>query len=805
MAEHRWPEINRIVGEALELPENERRAYIENARLPDDMQQRVVSLLDACQRSDGYLENPPLPLEFEHPPATARIGSLCGHWRLKAAVGSGGMGTVYRAYRDDQQFSQLAAVKVIAPGCVSATLERRFREEREILARLEHPNIARLIDGGVASDGAPYLAMEYVDGSPVDAWCRDHSCDTRARLRLFVQVCDAVAFAHRNLVVHCDIKPSNILVTEDGTPKLLDFGIARLLERNEAITATLLKPLTPDYASPEQIRGLPLSTATDIYSLGVLLYELLTSRRPYQLGQKTLDQVLAIICERQPDAPRTGAPDLDAVVLKALRKEPSERYASAGEFAADVRRYLEGLPVQAQPPSKAYVFRKFVARHRVAVAAGAIAMLLTIAAGAVIFEESQVSARRFDQVRQLAHFMIFDMHDAVSPLPGSTPVRKLLASRGLEYLDNLAASAAGDENLQRELGLAYTRLGDVSGLPSEPNLGDSASAIASYQKALSLLEPLYARHPQDVALAHSVARVYQDLNAVYDVNLHQLGEGRAAAEKVLRIDQALTRLSPGDKTREGLAIAYFSLANADSEIGRKSGSQHEFQLATDIFEELLSHQPQNPERQRNAALGHKSLFTFCIEAHDPKTAEAHLSRAEQLDQSRVRADPSNRQARLDLSFDYSEYGTLYADAAHDNATALTFFEKALAIREDLSSSDPSDVRLLDRSGWLHRTLAQTLLSLNRLGEARGHAEQAAKIADELRVGAATPHNREMLAMAHDTWAEIEAAGVNPAAACMHWRKARDLLQSLRSDEMNQMWSDELKQVTQHVHACRSDK
>ncbi len=254
MAEQDWPEISRIVGEALELPEAERRAYISTARLPEELQRRVESLLDACQRSAGYLEAPPLPLEAPELSA-ARLGTRLGPWRLTAAVGSGGMGTVYRAERDDEQFFQVAAVKVIASGLAGAALERRFREEREILARLEHPHIARLIDGGVASDGSPYLVMEYVDGVPIDVWCAEKSLDTRERVRLFQKVCDAVGFAHRNLVVHCDLKPGNILVTKDGTPKLLDFGIARLLERSERATATLLKPMTPDYASPEQIRG----------------------------------------------------------------------------------------------------------------------------------------------------------------------------------------------------------------------------------------------------------------------------------------------------------------------------------------------------------------------------------------------------------------------------------------------------------------------------------------------------------------------------------------------------------------------
>ncbi|HTR38425.1 MAG TPA: serine/threonine-protein kinase [Bryobacteraceae bacterium] len=757
MLENDWSEIERVVGEALELPEPERRVYIENAGLPHGIRRRAESLLDACRRSDGYLEEPPVLLDLAEAPAGERVGSHCGSWRLTEVLGSGGMGTVYRAERDDQQFSQVAAVKVIGAGPVGTSLERRFREERQILARLEHPNIARLIDGGVANDGSSYLVMEYVDGAPIGAWCRERSLDTRDRLRLFRKVCEAVGYAHQNLVVHCDLKSGNILITPDGVPKLLDFGIARFLARDDEVTATLWKPMTPDYASPEQIRGVPLSIASDIYSLGVLLYELLTGNRPYRLAGKTLDEVLEIVCEREPEKPQTGAKDLDAIVLKAMRKEPARRYSSAGELSADIGRYLDGLPVEAQPPSAGYVLGKFVARHRAGVAVAALVVLFAAVAGGVIFRQSRIAEQRFDQVRQLAHFMIFDLHDAVRPLAGSTPVRKMMAAQGLEYLDKLAASAGGDESLQRELGLAYLRLGDVSGKPSQANLGDSPGAIRSYRKALALLEPLYSKYPADLALGRAVARIYQNLSEVYNVAQKGGAEAHTAAEMVLRVNQKMAQASPGADTREGLAIAYFTLANVDANIGRRREALEGLQQATRIFEDLLAEQAGDATRQRNAALGHKYIASLMVDLGDAEHSEPHLERAEELDSRRVDASPSNRQAKLDLSFDYSQDGTFFKNTKHDYAAALDSFEKALAIREELSGSDPRDVQLRDRIAYLHGEIAAVLLSLKRHAEARDHAAQAVKIAGGLLAHEASPHNREMLAQAQETLRKTETA------------------------------------------------
>lgn len=267
MTERPWGEIDRIAGELLDVPAHQRQARLDSAALAPAARERVLALLSAWDRCEGFLET---PVHVFMPEAAERLlGRRLGPWLLTSVAGSGGMGTVFVAERDDGQFKQRAAVKVMSAGALTRAGERRSHEERQILARLEHPRVARLIDGGISAEGLPYLVMEFVDGVPVDQWCRDQSLDRRARL-LLLQVCEAVQFAHESLIAHCDLKPGNILVTHDGSPKLLDFGVARLLESAPAETATTLRPMTVDYASPEQVRGLRVTAATDIYSLGVI-------------------------------------------------------------------------------------------------------------------------------------------------------------------------------------------------------------------------------------------------------------------------------------------------------------------------------------------------------------------------------------------------------------------------------------------------------------------------------------------------------------------------------------------------------
>ncbi|HEX7154618.1 MAG TPA: serine/threonine-protein kinase [Thermoanaerobaculia bacterium] len=424
------------------------------------------------------------------------VGRRLGAWKITGILGRGGMGAVYEVARDDGAFRQRAALKIVRADIDSESGRRRFLEERQILAHLNHPNIARLVDGGASDHGVPFLVMEAVDGLPITQHCEEAKLSLEARLRLFATVCRAVHFAHTQLIVHRDLKPSNILVTPEGTVKLLDFGIAKLLAPGAPEAATVGDlVLTPDYASPEQVRAERVTTVSDIYSLGAVLFEMLTGRRAHTFSAYTLPEFLRVVCDSQPLVPSEAAPkplakrlrgDLDNIVLTALRKEPSRRYASAEELALDIERHLDGRPISARPDSWSYRTGKFIRRNRLAVAAASLVIVSLLAGIAGTVWQARRAERRFQQVRSLANTFLFRFHDEIRDLPGSTRARELVASTALEYLDNLASDAEGDTKLQLELAAAYEKLGDVLGNPRDSNLGRTGDALVSYEKSLRL-------------------------------------------------------------------------------------------------------------------------------------------------------------------------------------------------------------------------------------------------------------------------------------------------------------------------------
>src|SRR4029453_5319211 len=385
MNPERWQRLEELFHRVLELPPEARAARLAEAGGDDlDLRAEVNRLLHSHAEATSFVRDAAAGVEHVAAtimPEAAHIGA----YRIVRELGRGGMGTVYLGERADAQFEMRVAVKLIKRGMDTDAVLQRFRHERQILAGLEHPTIARLLDGGTTDEGLPYFVMEYVDGQPIDEYCRTHQLSLEQRLRLFLRVCEAVQYAHQGLVVHRDLKPSNILVTAAGEPKLLDFGIAKLLrpqvgEESEDQTASVVRLLTPDFASPEQVRGDRVTTASDVYALGVVLYEVLSGRRPYRLKGGTAAQLERAILERDVEAPSTALArdlrrqlrgDLDNVVLKALRKDPAERYATAAELADDVRRYLDGFPVRAAPDRPAYRIAKFLRRHHAAVTAGA--------------------------------------------------------------------------------------------------------------------------------------------------------------------------------------------------------------------------------------------------------------------------------------------------------------------------------------------------------------------------------------------------------------------------------------------------
>jgi serine/threonine protein kinase len=476
----RWQQVKATLSAALEQADGkERAAFLENACRDDTSLRREVESLLAQPEDEFESVSQMIGSTSSKGEAGRRVGA----YELARELGRGGMGAVWLAHRADQQFEKVVAIKLLKRGTDTDEVLRRFQFERQILARLEHPNIARLLDGGMTDDGLPYFVMEYVDGKPLTDFCTSAALTLEERLRLFLKICAAVQFAHQNLVVHRDLKPGNILVTEDCEPKLLDFGIAKLLESDDetlAVTMAEHQRLTPAYASPEQVRGEPITTVSDIYSLGTLLYEILTGQNAHRFStsRPPPTELLRVVAEQEPIRPSAATADpatkrrlrgdLDNIILKALRKEPARRYAGMGSFAEDIRRYLENRPVTARNTTPWYRAGKFIQRNKTASAAAAL-ILVTLLAGIVATtyemqvarKERKRAERRFNEVRGIANSLMLELHDAIKNLPGAMAARQLVIQRALQYLDSLAGEPGADLSLKSELAKAYEKVGEL--------------------------------------------------------------------------------------------------------------------------------------------------------------------------------------------------------------------------------------------------------------------------------------------------------------------------------------------------------
>lgn len=543
----RWQRLEALFFEALDLDPAARPAFLEQSCGADGrLRQELQALLNSSDRTLADLRRPVEELAGKviHEASPRRIGP----YQIVKLLGEGGMGLVYLASRADDQYQRLVAIKLMHAGLGrSAEMLRRFRAERQILANLDHPNIARLLDGGVTAAGAPYLVMEYVDGIPIDDYCRRHPFSTAERLQLFRTVSGAVEYAHRNLVIHRDIKPGNILVTEDGTPKLLDFGIAKLLDpensaRTFPYTVETERLMTPEYASPEQVRGEPVTTATDVYALGVVLYELLTGQPPFRLQSTSPLDVARVICEQEPVRPSTASRsnpalspletrelrgDLDDIILKAMRKEPGRRYPSVAQLSEDVRCYLRGYPVEARGGARRYRAGKFIRRHKAALAAIVAGALAVVGFGIGMGLLARRATRERRRAERESQFLE-NIFEAATPeqARGSDVTARELLDRGALRVDR---ELAGDPALQASM---------------LDNIGTAYDALGLYSKAEPLVERAYelrSKTPgeRDLDLATSM----EDLGLTLRLENHY-----EKAEPLFRQALAIRQRSLGEKT-----------------------------------------------------------------------------------------------------------------------------------------------------------------------------------------------------------------------------------------------------------------
>jgi len=719
----RWERVQEILADALELESTERGAYLDRVCAEDDeLRTEVESLIRASTEADAYFTDLAGRAGITQEASGSRgrpgpemdmEGRRVGAYRLGALLGRGGMGAVYTAERADGQFELTAALKLLPVGAATPESHRRFLEERRILARLEHPNIARLYDGGMTDDGTPYFVMEYVRGMPLTEYCRVRQVGFEERLRLFVNVCDAVSFAHRKLVVHRDLKPNNVLVTGEGQVKLLDFGIARLIEPGEGtLTATSLggRLMTPRYASPEQLKGEPVTTASDVYTLGVILHELLTGVLPYEIQPD--GSWMDAICKQPVPVPshriarwakataevtpetrdvvttanamglsvralgRRLRGDLDNIVLKALRKETDRRYASVEALTEDIRRHIEGFPVKARPEGFRYVASRFLTRNALAVSAAATVILLlgTVVVLLVRFalttraQAEQIGLQR-DRAEEISHFMreLFEVANPSLP-QGETVTARELLDRGAEKIQN---DHADEPTLQAEM---MTVLGSVY-----HHLGLNASAIALLRQASTLQERLRTVGPEDRA----------ETMAELGTALLDNGEIQEAAT-VLRDARDLRRSVRGPDDPD-VALATFDLARTLHLVGDAAGAEREFREAVRVFR---VHQM----------------------THDATYAEALYLLAEylQVQRNAAEAEPLYEESLAILQELGGEYdagippiligmaSVAVQQERYDSATAL--LRRAVAIDEHLYG---------EVDGGNHASLAQSVFSLGR--------------------------------------------------------------------------------------------
>ena len=754
-----WRHARELLATLIELPAAARSDFLDSSCGEDlHLRRKLEDLLRAHEATEvEHLEN----FSDQIGPSLASagfiqplIGRRIGAYRVEAEIGRGGMGSVYRAVRADDAYQKRVAIKLVDRGLSRRSAEL-FRHERQILADLEHPNIARLLDGGAHEDGSPYLVMEFVEGEPITKYCDTHRLSIEQRLALFQKICSAVHFAHQNLVIHRDIKPANILVTREGEPKLLDFGIAKIVG-SDADTQTM-GAMTPAYASPEQLRGELVTTATDVYSLGLVLYEILTGRYAYERFTSPVQRQRAILetdperpsqAIRRPNVHNGGAAkseqigalrqlpveklsqrlegDLESIVAKAIRKEPDQRYSSVAQFSEDISRELRGEPVIAHQSTFIYRCNKFVRRHTIGVATG-LAMLVLFVSGLALIVRAEQRARveeanaeqRFNDVRELANSLIFEVHDSIRSLPGATAARKLIAQRAQEYLDRLASAKSSDPALLSELAGAYRRLASVLGNSLDANSGNSERALHDYRRALELRQAVVKLTPTSVQAQCDLAQSYLDV-ALLSSATNAGNQQDSDLNKAIGILEPLAMAHPQDaNVQYGLAKALERKAGTLTESGKLDESRNTYERSLRIYQQLMDSNPQNDDYRTEVSFAHKHLGGLLATQHEPDQLRAGFEQYKQalvLDEELLKANPQDGNRRYAITFTYSDMGYILGKLGEVD-DAIGYYQKAFAIRSALAAADPQDTRARAGLANTYGYLANLMMLKGRLHDA----------------------------------------------------------------------------------------
>jgi tetratricopeptide (TPR) repeat protein len=778
-------EIERLFEAALDIPPVRWAEFLSQHCADAEVRREVELLLRHDSGAESFLAQAVAGeavsvVELLSLPHGRRIGP----YRILSVAGRGGMGVVYLAERADGKFDQRVAIKVAQAG-LGASFADRLQQECRVLASLEHPNIARLLDAGVTDDGSPYFVMEYVAGHPIDRFCDERKLSPRERVQLMLPVCEAVQFAHQKLIVHRDLKPDNIQVTGEGIPKLLDFGIAKVLsEAPAAAPETVTRILTPEYGSPEQVRGELAGTATDIYSLGGVLYKLLTGAAPHRIEGKSPVDTLRAICEedvRQPSSLRPElAGDLDHILQMALRKEPQRRYSSAEQFAADLRRWLADEPVLASPDTVWYRSGKFVRRHWLGLTAVAIVLLALVAGAAVAIWQARRAERRFEDVRHLANVFLFDFEQSIHNVAGATKARQLLVKTALEYLASLSKEASGDPALTHELAAAYEKVGDIQGQPNAGNVGHTEGAVESYRHAVALRQSLHDAESADPAIRIAMAGGLIKLASVQA----RTSELEAAVSNCRR---AMSLAEQTLQAHDGLRPALAVLAQADSVMSLLSlkkndvkASIDEARRSLDIRARLAAAAPQDRSAQLALADADRTIGRLIEQTGtNNDEAVAYYGKAVKMLERLSREDPSDGESERGLMKALSELGFAALGPAASREEALANMRRAYVIADRRVRADPADAEAVANLFGICARLGGSLEGRGTRQERQrvlGRAVQAA--GDLVERDPGNEEARFLLGSAHDHMAGSLEEDGDPADAIGHRRIAADIYKEL---------------------------
>ena len=768
MTPDRWQQVKAVLSDALEREAAARTAFLDDACQGDEELRREVESLLASEAEIGdFIETPVFRIHGDTQPLA--VGQRVGAYRIVRELGRGGMGSVYLAERADEEFEQRVALKVVRRGMDTDEIVRRFRSERQILAHLDHPNIAKLFDGGTTEDGRPYFVMEHVEGQPIDQYCDDRKLSVRERLELFRRVCSAVHFAHQNLIVHRDLKPGNILVTEDGVPKLLDFGIAKLLDPGQeafALTRAEVRPMTPEYASPEQVRGEAITTASDVYALGVLLYVLLTGHPPYRRARRDPESLAQEICEKDPPRPssvirqagearrpdgtaveltpesvsrvREGdarllkkrlAGDLDNIVLMAMSKDPKRRYASVDQLSNDIERHLEGWPVVARKDTLGYRARKFVGRHKAGVALAALFLLLIVGfsiAATILWQRAVREERRAKAVSQFLED-IFTVSNPDKSRGETITAREILDEGAKQINQSLADEPGVRADVSETVGRVYRNLGfakqarplleEALRLRLEEYGSDDLRVASTRINLANVLRELddndaaerMIREALDIQRSHGATQSLEYASGLTNLGALLRARGKFdEAEQHLKEGLDIKRKLP-DADPSDIAGSLNSLGSLYQDQGDLGKAREHFEEALEIRQEIAQGQP-DPDM----AYSLNNLGTLLQDLGDLEGAEKYLREAVEM----RRKIFGERDPRVAVSL--SNLGTV-RQLRGDAAEAERHFREALSIADEHLRKDHSY-----RAVYL-RNLASALVTLGKPTEGEALAREALAI------------------------------------------------------------------------------